>query len=260
MVVEVLISCMFQNVRALIMRTNIQSDVLVVNQCNEDKEEEYSFVNKKGEKCVARIINTTDRGLSRSRNMAIRNAKGEICLFCDDDEVFEDDYVEKIAGAFQNNPRYDIILFALRWPQRIFPNKSYRVGYFQSGRVGSVQIGFRNIDSVTSIHFCENMGSGTGNGGGEECKFIVDNLKQGVKVKYEPLLIATVFQAESQWFHGYNNQYWTNRGWISKKVYGYFLGYIHLWYTLILRCQKLDKDNHWYSHFLWLHQGFFSKR
>lgn len=258
--VEVLISCMFQDVRALIVRENIQSDVLVINQCNEDRKEEYSFVNKKREICTARIIHTTERGLSRSRNMAMRNARGEICLFCDDDEVYEDDYVEKIIIAFHNNPRYDIITFRLRHPQRIFPNKSYRIRHFQSGRIGSYQIGFRNIPAVTSIHFCEKMGSGTGHGGGEENKFIVDNLRHGAKVRYEPLLIASVAQTESQWFHGYNKQYWINRGWSSKMVYGYLIGYIFVWYTLIMRCQKLDNNNHWYNHFLWLHQGFLRKR
>lgn len=257
--VEVLISCMFQDVRALIVRENIQSDVLVINQCDEDREEEYSLVNKKGETCTARIIYTTERGLSRSRNMAMKNARGEICLFCDDDEVFENDYVEKVIKAFDNNPQYDIITFRLRHPTCVFSDKSYRIRIFQSGRIKSIQIGFRNIHTVTSIHFCEKIGSGTGNGGGEENKFIVDNLRQGVKIRYEPLLIVSVAQTESQWFHGYNKQYWINRGWSAKMVYGYLLGYIFVWYTLIMRCHKVDKKNSWYKHFLWMHRGFLKR-
>lgn len=257
--VEVLISCMFQDVRALIVRENIQSDVLVINQCDEDREEEYSFVNKKGETCTARIIYTTERGLSRSRNMAMKNARGEICLFCDDDEVFENDYVEKVIDAFHNNPRYDIIVFRLQRPQRVFPNKAYKVRIFQSGRIGSPQIGFRNIHTVTSIHFCEKIGSGTGNGSGEENKFIVDNLRQGVKIRYEPLLIASVVQTESQWFQGYSKQYWINRGWSSKIVYGYLIGYLFVWHTISMRCYKVDKKNSWYKHFLWMHQGFLKR-
>ena len=87
---EVLISCMHQKDASIIQRTNIQSDVLIVNQCNENREERFDFKNKKGELCIARMIYTAERGLSRSRNMALRNAKGDICLICDDDEILED--------------------------------------------------------------------------------------------------------------------------------------------------------------------------
>ena len=47
MKVEVLISCMHQTDASIITRTNVQSDVLVINQCDKDEVEEYSFLNKK---------------------------------------------------------------------------------------------------------------------------------------------------------------------------------------------------------------------
>lgn len=40
---EVLISCMHQKDASIIQRTNIQSDVLIVNQCNENREERFDF-------------------------------------------------------------------------------------------------------------------------------------------------------------------------------------------------------------------------
>ena len=64
---EVLISCMYQTDTSIIERTGIESDVLVVNQCDRDGEEAFDFTNKNGEICHARILHTTEQGLSRSR-------------------------------------------------------------------------------------------------------------------------------------------------------------------------------------------------
>ena len=69
MTVQVLISCMHQKDAGIIRRSNIQSDVVVINQCNENRREDFTFRNRKGEECKAIVIYTTERGLSRSRNM-----------------------------------------------------------------------------------------------------------------------------------------------------------------------------------------------
>lgn len=90
--VTTLISCMYEKNANIIARSNIQTDVVVVNQCDYDSIEEFEFKNKKGVTCRAKFINTTERGLSRSRNMAIANSWGDICYMCDDDELLADDY------------------------------------------------------------------------------------------------------------------------------------------------------------------------
>lgn len=257
---EVLISCMHQKDTSIIQRTNIQSDVLVINQCDENKEERFEFENKKGESCVARIIYTTERGLSRSRNMAMKNAQGDVCLICDDDEWMEDDYVEKIVSAFEEYPKEDILAFSLKHPTRKYSSNSYPIGYFRSARIGSIQIAFRRSDLVTSVGFCEKMGSGTGNGGGEENKFLIDCLRHGCKIRYVPKLIASVAQTDSQWFHGYDQQYWLDRGWVAKMIYGIIVGYGYLWYTLLLRSYKVDKVNSWVKQCFWIHKGFMENR
>lgn len=258
MKVEVLVSCMHQKDASIIKRTNIQSDVLVVNQCDENKEESFEFTNKNGEICRARMIYTTERGLSKSRNTAIGNATGDICLLCDDDEVMEDNYVDKIVSAFEDHPCYDIIAFNVAINGRMFPQKSYSVHYFQTARISSCQIAFRR--NRIDILFCEKMGSGTGNGGGEENKFLMDNLKRGRKIGYVPQLIASVFPTDSQWFHGYNKKYWINRGWTAKMIYGWFWGYIYLWYCVLRRNWRVDKVNSCFRTMAWMHMGFMERR
>ena len=58
--IEVLISCMSHDVKNLVTRTNIKTDALVINQCDIDRNESFSF----GKNHNVRIFNTTERGLS----------------------------------------------------------------------------------------------------------------------------------------------------------------------------------------------------
>ena len=55
-----------------------------------------------------------------------------------------------------------------------------------AGRIASVQIAFRNNNLIRSTPFNIKMGSGTGNGCGEENKFLLDCLKKRVQIKYIP--------------------------------------------------------------------------
>ena len=257
---EVLISCMFQNVKEIINKTNIQTNVLVINQCDEDKFEEFHFKNKIGMECYARIIHTKERGLSRSRNMALKYSLGDIVLICDDDEYLVDNYEDIILENFKKNPQYDIIAFNFIHPYRSFPIKTYDVGYLRAPKLASWQLAIHKNKKIGAVKFCEKMGSGTGNGGGEEIKFIIDCLKNKCKIKYIPTIIGKVAQTDSLWFHGYNKGYWINRGWESKMIFGYICGYLYLWYTCLLRAWKVDNKNSIFSIIFWMHKGFSDKR
>lgn len=106
MSVEILISCMYQNDFSIVKKSNIQSDAIIVNQTNIDKVEikEYDFG-------IVKMISTTERGLSKSRNMALKNSTADFCVICDDDEVLTDNYVEMVEEAY-NQTNADVIVFA----------------------------------------------------------------------------------------------------------------------------------------------------
>ena len=258
--VEVLISCMNEHASSIITRSNIQSDVLVINQCDRNAEEHITFRAKGGGMFQARFIHTTERGLSRSRNMAIKNAIGDICLLCDDDERLEDDYVSKIKAAFEKYPQNQIIAFRLKHSAKHFRNNTFKIGFLQTAKISSWQIAFKKCIEILSTPFCEKMGSGSGNGGGEENKFLVDCLKKGLNIRYVPDLIASVAQTESQWFRGYDKVYWMNRGWSIKMIYGYGLGVIYIAYCTLWRNRNVDKQNSWWQISYWMLQGLCEKR
>lgn len=236
---------MHQEDAKIIERSNVQSDVVVVNQCDEDSVKEFDFVNKKGNKCHAKFICTTERGLSKSRNMAIRNAWGDVCLICDDDETLEDDCEEKILRAYNENSDAALIAFALIRKDicKSYPNTKRSLGFKQILKTSSHQVTFaRNLMEKNNIWFDEKMGSGTGNGGGEENMFMFSVKRKGMKMLYYPDYIATINPSSSQWFKGYDKRYFENLGWTDRRIFGSLLGLVYLLYWPVFRYNVYAKD------------------
>lgn len=235
---EILLACMYQKDTDIVRRSKICSDVLIINQCDKDsyKEENNGF--------KIRMISTRERGLSRSRNMALEQAKGDICLICDDDEIFENGYGLAIIQAFVDFPRADVITFSLNHPTRKFPSRSKKIGYIGALKTCSLQIAFRRESVLNKgIRFDTQMGSGTGNGGGEENKFLIDCIKKGLKIRFVPIVIATVGQASSQWFKGHTNQFFLNRGWTNRRLLGLLGAWLYAIEYSVVKYPKYKKDN-----------------
>lgn len=259
-----LISCMHQKDAGIIARSNVQSDVVVVNQCDRDSVEEFDFVNKKGRTCHAKFICTTERGLSKSRNMAIRNAWGDVCQICDDDETFPDDAEEIVTRAYEQNPGCGVIVFALKRLDcaMSYPVERKSLGFVQILKTSSLQVTLsRNLLRGAGVQFDEKLGSGTGNGGGEENKFLLDCRRSGLKMMYVPEEIATVHPGASQWFKGYTAKHFQNKGWSTRRILGFFKGYAFLLYNAINHRREFTKDGLSFGKVLWnIHKGFFEKR
>lgn len=259
----VLISCMFQD-ESIVERTGVQTNVVVVNQCDEECVREYDFQNKVGRTCHVKFISTCQRGLSRSRNMAIKNCSDDICLICDDDELLVDNYEDIILQQYLMHPNEQCITFALLRKDIVkhYPKKGGYLGFKESLHISSHQITFRRRFLVDkSIVFDQKMGSGTGNGGGEENKFIIDIKKSGAKIFFVPEVIATVNPGASQWFDGYTTKYFLDRGWVVRRLFGGIIGYIYMWANIYLHRKDFTKDGiTLYDVIRCFHKGFFSKR
>lgn len=255
---------MHQKDTDIINRSNVQTDVVVVNQCDHDSVEESDFVNKNGKNCHAKFINTTERGLSRSRNMAIRNAWGDVCLICDDDELLHDNYEEDILRAYAENPDAGIITFALNRLDNpmTYPVAKKSLGLKEILRTSSQQVTLsRNLLREAHILFDEKMGSGTGNGSGEENNFLIKCKRAGFKMLYYPSVIATINKGDSQWFKGFTAKFFRDRGWATHRNLGLFVGYAFLWYNVLNHRKDFTKDGLSLPKVIWyMHKGFFENR
>ena len=236
--VEVLMSCMHQKDDEIISSTNINTDVIVINQCDENKTELI-----KREFGTVRIFFTTQRGVSKSRNMALDKSSGEFCLLCDDDEILTDGYKDIIIDSFANNPDTDIIIFNADIPRGEYWSKEKKMGYIKALKIGNWQICFKRESIIKNgICFDEFIGSGTGNGGGEENKFMFDCIKKGLKIKYIPTVIAKVGQTQSQWFYGFDEKYFYERGISTTHIMGHFFATVYSFYYALTKYKKYKKS------------------
>lgn len=229
----VLISCMHQS-KDIIERTHIQTNVVVINQCDDNSVEEWTFVNYLGELCRAKFISTKERGLSKSRNMAICNAEGDICLICDDDEELVPGYEQLIVKAYESRKNADVITFMFTRKDKTYPGISLKHNLKTLLKTSSVEITFLTRSILDKhIRFDEKMGSGSGNGAGEENMFLMDCKRNGLIMYYFPWTIGKLLSTNSLWFHGYTNTYFENFGWSSRRILGPLLsiGYLFYWIT-----------------------------
>lgn len=228
----ILLSCMYEKDKEIIKRSNIQSNCVIINQCDEDKKEQINLENSKT--CL--WINSKKRGLSISRNMAIKNSNADICLIADNDEIFDDDVEEKILKAYKELPQADIIVFNLHNKRTKLKNKIYKLKRLECLRVCSLQITFRSksID-YNNLKFDIKLGAGTGNGAGEENKFLLDAHDKGLKIYHYPINIARMVDNESTWFSGYDEEYFYKRGVSTRYILGFWLSCLYAVYFLVFK-------------------------
>lgn len=242
----VLISCMHQSDHSIVERTGVQTDCVVVNQCDTNREEDYTFVNKKGETCHVRFISTTERGLSRSRNKAIANApEAAVCLVCDDDETLAEGYADLISKAYEQLPEADVITFKLdrEGTKKVYPTEPKGLSFVNILKTGSWEITFKKSKiSSHSILFDEQMGSGTGNGGGEENKFLLDCRRNKLCMQFYPATIGTLHISDSQWFKGYTPKYFSDHGWSSRRLLGAPVGLLYAIYYVVKHHSLYSKE------------------
>ncbi len=226
---EILLSCMHRTDGLIVEESGILGDALVINQC--DREEIQEFPTKKGR---AIIYSTTARGLTKSRNEAIEKSRADICMLCDDDEVFAPDYEEKILSAYETLDDADIIVFKMINRPTSLGDKTVRIKFPKTMKVSSWQISFRRESLIkTGVRFDPLLGAGTENGAEEELKFLLDCQRAGLKIYYVPKEIAEVGQTESTWFKGFSRQFFINRGATTRYILGFFPACLYALYYII---------------------------
>lgn len=213
MKIEVLLSTMHQKDFSILKKCNIRTDAVVINQCDKDNliegEAEYGYV---------RMINTTERGLSNSRNMALENANGDICILCDEDVTYVDDYAKIVETAFMEIPDADVVVFNIervaadgRSEEKRF-QKIGKIPFYKS--YGSVHIAFKR-ERILEAGIWFNPKFGTGSNQylmAEDALFFRSVHKCGLKAYVYPAVFASVTFDGSSWFTGYHERYFYDVG------------------------------------------------
>lgn len=216
MKLEILMACMHQTDDRLVHQSNITGDITVINQCDHNSSQTYPTAHG-----TAHIYNTTQRGLTKSRNMAIEKSAADICMLCDDDEQFVSDYETRILDAYRDLPQADVIIFKIIDRPASFSDTVQRLRFPKTMKVCSVQISFRRQRLLdTGVQFDTLLGAGSGNGAEEELKFLTDCEKAGLAIYYVPVEVASLSQDASTWFGGFTEKFFEDRGNTTRYILG----------------------------------------
>lgn len=164
-------------------------NILVVNQTTQNAVIKSNYPS-------VRVINAFEKGLSKSRNVALHNAKGKLCIITDDDVVFKTDFYQHIITAFNDNIAAALISFraekALGMLYKKYPQQRVTATTL-SNRLNIMSIEMvinRNLINQAGITFSENFGLGAQFCMGEEALFTNSIFKNGLKIIIEPRVIA----------------------------------------------------------------------
>ena len=251
--VQVLASVMGQNPEEIAERMQLDSDAVIVNQCDRL---DYRELEYRGH--LLRFYSFPERGVGRSRNEAIMRADGDICLFSDQDIVYQPGYAEAIAEEFERNPHADMILFniTIEESRRTYHiTERRRVHWFNCGRYGAVSFAVRRDSLLASgVTFSLLFGGGAKYSNGEDSLFLKDFMKKGYKVYTAPVTIGREEEGDSTWFDGYNEKFFYDRGVLYRYLYGRLAQVMALRFLLAHR-KKLCGESGLWQCFRWMRAG-----
>ena len=165
-------------------------NILIINQTTKDKLLESKYPN-------VRVINVFEKGLSKSRNMAIANTIHKIGLIADDDVVFVEGFDNKIAEGFNRFKNAAIVKFITTTFEGVLFRKYSKIPLakltaMQRLNSSSIEMALNiNIVRNSGVLFNTNFGLGSTFPLGEEPIFINDLYKKGYQICHEPEVIVT---------------------------------------------------------------------
>lgn len=247
MKLEVLVASMYSS-PSLYDEMNIQTDAIIINQCDNDD----SQVLSKKEKTL-KFLSYNERGVGNSRNHALDNATGDILLFADDDVVYKDGYEQIVINTFNRNPNADAVIFNINTTggvrDEVQVSLNGQMNFKTALAFGAVRLAVKR-EKIDNIRFSLLFGGGAVYGSGEDTVFIQDLFKSGLKVYGCTDVICDVNQAVSSWFDGYNDKYFFDKGALYSALWGKKAKFLSM-ITAARWCRKLHRGD--YFHILGLY-------
>ena len=220
MTVQVLVSTMHQTDYSLLDKMNIQTDAIVVNQCDRNEIAEFEYNGNH-----IKWISLAERGVGLSRNTALMRATADILLFADDDVVYEDGYSDTVRSEYLLNDKMDLITFNIKSlndaRSEFLDIRNHRLHWYNSLRYGAFRISVkREAAQKHNLFYSLLFGGGAPHQAGEDNLFIMEALHKGMYLMASEKMIGTVAQKESTWFKGYDEKYFFDRGFLFANMFG----------------------------------------
>ena len=193
--IEILIATMNRDdlgfLEVMFSKTDVTKyNILIINQTTTEKQLHTTSR-------TIKVINVLEKGLSKSRNLALRSATKKLVVFTDDDVVFEANFDTTIINAFNDYPNFDGFRFPFQMKEGVVAKKysstfQSQLSAFDILNTSSVELVFKK-EAIQSarLHFDENFGLGSPFYMGEEAIFVFDAKKKGLKMGFVPQILLT---------------------------------------------------------------------
>ena len=242
MKIQLLVSAVDKNAADLTRQMNIQTDAVMVNQCDRYG---YEEIENHGHK--VQVFSMSERGVGLSRNTALLHASGDICVFSDEDIVLKEDYEALIRSAYEELPDADMILFNVRVApaRRTYWNEDvHKINRRNYGRYPAYSItAKRDALLRANVYYSLLFGGGAKYSNGEDSLFLRDCLRAGLKIYSHTICIGEETERESTWFSGYHEKFFRDRGVLYHYLYGKLalpLAFRFLWVHRGQMCREVS--------------------
>lgn len=216
---QVLAAAVNQDVKALVEKMNLQTEAVIVNQCDRCGYEQFDHRGS-----LIRCFFMTERGVGLNRNTALLHATGDIVLFSDEDIHLYDGYEKLVVDAFERNPQADLITFNFKVAEQratYYNTESRPIRWYNYGRYPTFSVAAR-LKSLrkANVSFSLLFGGGAKYSNGEDSLFLHDCLQKGLRLWACTDEIGEEIYRESTWFKGYNEKFFVDRGVLYHYLYG----------------------------------------
>ena len=189
--------------------------ILIVNQTQENNllASEYATI---------RVINSFEKGLSKSRNLALKYAKGKIVLIADDDIIYKKDFDTTIVQVYNQYDEKAVIGFCIEKPnglllKKYLPSAKMDLSLMELFNVLSIEISInKSILDKLGVTFDENFGLGSKFGMGEEAVFLSDVKNQNQQIAFVPSVIAIHSEISSNDKFAFVQRYYIQGAFLSR--------------------------------------------
>ena len=219
MKLQLLVAAMHTDACTLIENMKIDSDAIIVSQGDH-----YAFEELEHNGHKIKYFAMAERGVGLNRNTSLLRANGDICLFADEDIIYEEGYAKAVLDEFEKHPEADMLVFNVQAApgRETYHIDSFgRVRWFNCGRYPTFSFAARTEKiHKKNITFSLLFGGGAKYCNGEDSLFIAECIKKGLKVYKVPVMIGKENGRESTWFKGYDKKFFFDRGVLYSHLYG----------------------------------------
>jgi glycosyltransferase involved in cell wall biosynthesis len=198
--------------------------ILIINQTRENSLLLSGFPS-------VRVINSFEKGLSKSRNLALKNARGKIVLIADDDVVYKKDFDTKIVKAHNQYQNKAVISFCVDKPdgtlfKKYLSNVKMNLSVIELFNVLSIEISINMlIFDGLGVKFDKNFGLGSRFEMGEEAVFLSDLNKKNQQIAFVPSVIVSHPEVSSTNKFDFKERYYIQGAFLSRVLnVDYFTG------------------------------------